>query len=47
VPSRSRKQQRYLAAKFGPDWLKAHHFDRIEKSAPDPKPKKKPKRKKY
>lgn len=27
MPARSRRQQRYLAWKFGPAWLRAHHFD--------------------
>ena len=27
MPAKSRQQQKYLAWKFGPDWLKRHHFD--------------------
>jgi hypothetical protein len=27
MPATSRKQQRYLAWRFGPAWLRAHHFD--------------------
>ena len=27
MPAKSRAQQKYLAAKFGSKWLKAHHFD--------------------
>jgi hypothetical protein len=26
----SRKQQKLLFAKFGEQWVKAHHFDKIE-----------------
>lgn len=41
MPAQSRKQQRYLYAHFGSDWVHAHHFDELAKGA-----KKKPKRKK-
>ena len=27
MPAVSRRQQRYLYWKFGPSWVKAHHFD--------------------
>lgn len=27
MPARSEAQRRYLYAKFGPAWVKAHHFD--------------------
>lgn len=27
MPARSQKQRAYLNAKFGHDWVKAHHFD--------------------
>ena len=27
MPAKSRKQQRYLYMRFGPAWVKAHHFD--------------------
>jgi hypothetical protein len=43
MPAKSRKQQRYLAQKFGPAWLKAHHYD--NKTIPKKK-KAKPKAKK-
>lgn len=29
MPARSKRQQRYLYAKFGEAWVKAHHFDRL------------------
>ena len=29
MPASSRKQQRYLANKFGPGWLREHHFDKL------------------
>lgn len=31
VPAKSRKQQRYLYAKFGAAWVKRHHFNRLAK----------------
>ena len=31
MPAKSRKQQKYLYAKKGKAWVKAHHFDRIKK----------------
>jgi hypothetical protein len=40
MPAKSRKQQKLLFAKFGEQWVKAHHFDKIEGS-----PKKKRKKK--
>lgn len=27
MPARSQSQRAYLNAKFGHDWVKAHHFD--------------------
>jgi hypothetical protein len=27
MPAKSRAQQRYLHAKFGHAWVKAHHYD--------------------
>jgi hypothetical protein len=27
MPAKSQAQRGYLAHKFGPEWLKAHHFD--------------------
>jgi hypothetical protein len=27
MPAVSEKQRRYLAAKFGEEWLRRHHFD--------------------
>jgi hypothetical protein len=32
MPAKSRKQQKLLFAKFGEQWVKAHHFDKIEGS---------------
>lgn len=32
MPSVSDRQRRYLYHKFGPDWVKAHHFDKVDKS---------------
>jgi hypothetical protein len=32
MPAKSRKQQKLLFAKFGEQWVKAHHFDKIEKT---------------
>ena len=26
MPARSQAQRRFLAARFGPDWMKEHHF---------------------
>jgi hypothetical protein len=26
MPAKSESQRRYLAAKFGPEWMKRHHF---------------------
>jgi len=46
MPARSRKQQRYLAMKFGPDWLKAHHFDQLAPKKTKATPQKAKKRKK-
>jgi hypothetical protein len=40
MPAKSRKQQKLLFAKFGEQWVRAHHFDKIEGS-----PKKKRKKK--
>lgn len=42
MPARSRRQQKYLAARFGGSWLKAHHYDRV---APRRSTKRKRKRK--
>ena len=33
MPAKSRRQQRYLFAKFGEAWVKAHHFDRLSTGA--------------
>lgn len=30
MPARSRKQQRFLYAKKGAAWVKAHHFDKVK-----------------
>jgi hypothetical protein len=27
MPARSQAQRGYLAAHFGPDWMRKHHFD--------------------
>jgi hypothetical protein len=27
MPAVSQKQRGYLAHKFGPEWMKAHHYD--------------------
>lgn len=27
MPAKSQAQRGYLAAKFGPEWMKKHHFD--------------------
>lgn len=43
MPARSRRQQKYLYAKFGEDWVKKHHFDNKLK---DDKKSKKHKKKK-
>ena len=43
MPAKSQAQRGYLAQKFGPDWMKKHHFDNKGKlpahvkSAPKPK----------
>lgn len=34
MPAKSRKQQRFLYAKFGAAWVKAHHFHKVK---PGPK----------
>jgi hypothetical protein len=39
MPAKSNKQRRYLEAKFGHEWVKKHHMDKVA-------PKKKRKRKK-
>lgn len=31
MPAKSRKQQRYLAHRFGWAWVRRHHFNRIKK----------------
>lgn len=31
MPAVSRKQQRYLYAKFGSAWVHRHHFDIVQK----------------
>ena len=31
MPAKSRKQQKYLFAKKGEAWVKAHHFDKLKK----------------
>lgn len=40
MPARSQAQRGYLAAHFGPEWMKRHHFDnkgKLPKHAPKPK----------
>lgn len=44
MPAKSRRQQRYLYAKFGEAWVKAHHFDVVEGQSGKPKTKKKRRR---
>lgn len=44
MPSRSEKQRKALYAKFGKAWVEQHHFDKLEPSRPDPKPKKRKKK---
>lgn len=44
MPARSEAQRRYLAAKFGSEWLKTHHFDNKGKLPAHAKPKKETKR---
>ncbi len=44
MPAKSQAQRAYLAQKFGPEWLKKHHFDNPGKlpekvKAPASKPK--------
>ena len=39
MPAKSKKQRRFLFARFGKDWVKKHHFDKVES-----KPKKKSKK---
>ena len=29
MPAKSRKQQRYLYANFGSNWVHMHHFDKL------------------
>jgi hypothetical protein len=31
MPAASRKQQKYLYAKFGRAWVKKHHFDHLKR----------------
>lgn len=31
MPAASRKQQRYLYARFGEAWVKRHHFDEVKR----------------
>jgi len=46
MPAKSQAQRAYLAHKFGPEWLKKHHYDNPGKlpakvkSTPKPKGKK-------
>jgi len=37
MPSKSRKQQRYLFSKFGEAWVRSHHFDELAKRKPKAK----------
>lgn len=34
MPAKSKAQSRYLNAKFGHQWVKAHHFDNSPKGLP-------------
>jgi hypothetical protein len=34
MPAVSRKQQKYLYAKFGSAWVHAHHFDKVAGKSP-------------
>jgi hypothetical protein len=46
MPAKSQAQRAYLAQKFGPEWLKKHHFDnpgKLPAKVKQPKPKAKPK----
>lgn len=45
MPAKSEAQRRYLAAKFGADWLRRHHFDNPGKLPARVGKKKKAKRK--
>ena len=33
MPSATRRQQQYLAHKYGWSWVKKHHFDKVEKKS--------------
>jgi hypothetical protein len=35
MPAKSRRQQRYLFAKFGEEWVKQHHFDKLAGRMPN------------
>jgi hypothetical protein len=32
MPAKTQKQRRFLEAKFGHQWVKAHHFDKVKSS---------------
>ena len=34
MPAKSRKQQKYLYAKKGEEWVKKHHFDKVKPQKP-------------
>lgn len=40
MPAKSRKQQRFLFSKFGADWVKRHHFDKVSRKKKSKKKKK-------
>ncbi len=46
MPAKSQAQRAYLAQKFGPEWLKKHHFDNKGKLPAKVKPSTPPKGKK-
>ena len=46
MPAKSQAQRAYLAQKFGPEWLKKHHYDNPGKLPAKVKPPAKPKAKK-
>jgi hypothetical protein len=31
MPAKSRRQQKFLFARFGEAWVRHHHFDRVQK----------------
>jgi hypothetical protein len=47
MPAQSQAQRAYLAMKFGPAWMKKHHFDnpgKLPQHVAKTKPAKKPKK---